>query len=167
MVFTAVSHKPALIVFDLDCTLWPFDCDDYYGNALYLKDGEVYDESGTQVRPFPHSECVLKRIYEEPDVKLAVASSTSSPKVGRKLLNLLGWDKYFDYLEIYPTGKTRHFKELESKSGIPFNQMLFFDDLMFNIRDAKKLGVHAVPVQRGVDMALLKKALQSFASATS
>lgn len=96
------------------------------------------------------------------------------------MLNLLGWDKYFDYLEIYPTGKTRHFKELdffnicnfllirlESKSGIPFDQMLFFDDLMFNIRDAKKLGVHAVPVQRGVDMALLKRALQSFASASS
>lgn len=38
--------------------------------------------------------------------------STSSPKVGRQLLNLLGWDKYFDYMEIYPTAKTRHFREL-------------------------------------------------------
>lgn len=42
---------------------------------INFRDGKVYDESGTQVRPFPQSECVLKRIYEEPDVKLAVASS--------------------------------------------------------------------------------------------
>nr|CDS31075.1 magnesium dependent phosphatase 1 [Hymenolepis microstoma] len=167
MVFGGLSRKPALIAFDLDQTLWPFDCDDYYGNALYKKDGIVYDESGAQVTPFPHSEKVLKRVFEEPGIKLAVASSTDSSKVGHILLNLLGWDKYFDYLEIYPTPKTRHFKELESKSGVSFDQMLFFDDLMCNIRDARELGVHAVLVQGGVNMTVLKKALQSFDSASS
>ncbi|KAM7538627.1 hypothetical protein Aperf_G00000051878 [Anoplocephala perfoliata] len=167
MVFSLVSRKPSLIAFDLDYTLWPFDCDDYYGTGLYEKDGKVYDESGGHVKPYSYSEAVLKCIYEEPDVKLAVASSTSSPKVGLRLLSLLGWDKYFDYMEIYPTSKTRHFTELHSKSGIPFDQMLFFDDLMFNIRDAKKLGVYAVPVQKGVDLALLRKALLDFASVNS
>ncbi|VDN99209.1 unnamed protein product [Rodentolepis nana] len=148
-------------------TLWPFDCDDYYGSALYKKDGLIHDESGAQLTPFPHSEIILKRIKEEPGIKLAAASSTTSPNVGRKLLNLLGWDKYFDYVEIYPTPKTRHFKELENKSGISCDKMLFFDDLMFNIRDTKELGVHAVLVQGGVDLTVLRSALQSYASANS
>lgn len=39
-----------------------------------LRDGTVYDGSNMPVKPYPHSETVLRRIKEEPDVKLGVAS---------------------------------------------------------------------------------------------
>ncbi|VDM34506.1 unnamed protein product [Hydatigera taeniaeformis] len=146
------------------CTLWPFDCDDYYASKLYEKDGTVYDSSDMPVKPYPHSETVLRRIKEEPDVKLGVASMTSSPRVGHKLIKLFGWDKYFDYVEIYPTSKTKHFKTLAQKSGLSFDQMLFFDDLSYNIREVGNLGVHTVLVRNGVDLTLLRFALEEFAS---
>ncbi|EUB61269.1 Magnesium-dependent phosphatase 1 [Echinococcus granulosus] len=166
MVFSSLSRKPGLIVFDLDCTLWPFDCDDYYESKLYKKDGIVYDGSNVTVKPYPQSETVLRRIKEEPDVKLGVASMTSSPRVGHKLIKLFGWDKYFDYVEIYPVSKVKHFETLAKRSGLPFYQMLFFDDLSFNIREVGSLGVHAVLAPNGVDLTLLRRALEEFASIT-
>ncbi|KAL5105200.1 Magnesium-dependent phosphatase 1 [Taenia crassiceps] len=116
MVFTSLLRKPGLIVFDLDCTLWPFDCDDYFDSRLYERGGSVYDGSDTPIKPYPHSEIVLSRIKQEPGVKLGVASMTSSPRVGHKLIKLFGWDRYFDYVEIYPVSKTKHFKTLASPS---------------------------------------------------
>ncbi|VDD76586.1 unnamed protein product [Mesocestoides corti] len=148
--------------FCLDYTLWPFDCDDYYGSKLYERNGEVFDQSNNPVKPYPHSEDVLSRIKQEPGIKLAVASMTSSPKVGHKLIKLYGWDKYFDYLEIYPTSKTKHFKALTQKSDIPYDQMMFFDDMSFNIHEIGKLGVHAVQVHNGVDFPFLRRALEQF-----
>lgn len=42
--------------------------------------------------------------------------------------------------------------------------MLFFDDLSFNIREVGSLGVHSVLVRNGVDLTLLRLALEEFAS---
>ncbi|KAM7539090.1 hypothetical protein Aperf_G00000051868 [Anoplocephala perfoliata] len=163
VLFDSLRRKPSLVVFDLDLTLWPFDCIDFSYAKLTVRDSKVCDNYNNVIEPFPDSGEVLKRISEEPGVKLAAASATDSPSLGREFIRLFGWDKYFDYLEIYPTAKTKHFRNLARKSGIPYKNMLFFDDLTFNIQDVEPMGVHCVHVPNGVNLALVRRALENFA----
>nr|VZI12993.1 unnamed protein product [Spirometra erinaceieuropaei] len=147
----------------LDGTLWPFDCDTYDGTKFHLKNGLVYDESNTTIAPYSSSESILKLLKAEPDIKLAVASRTTSPSVARQLLHMYSWSGLFDYMEIYPTSKIQHFTALRKKSNIPFSEMLFFDDLSWNISEVSRLGVHAHLVHNGVDAHVLRNALLDFA----
>jgi magnesium-dependent phosphatase 1 len=56
-----------------------------------------------------------------------------------------------DYKEIYKSNKQVHLKNIQKKSGgIPFNEMIFFDDDMTNIRDVSKLGVISIYTPDGV-----------------
>ncbi|KIW02527.1 magnesium-dependent phosphatase-1 [Verruconis gallopava] len=55
----------------------------------------------------------------------------------------------FDNLQIYPGSKTRHFQQLHADTGIPFDDMLFFDDESRN-RDVESLGVVMWLVKDGV-----------------
>lgn len=57
---------------------------------------------------------------------------------------------FFDAgLEIYPSSKIRHFEALSKRTGIPYTDMLFFDDESRN-RDTEKLGVTMQLVRDGV-----------------
>ena len=57
---------------------------------------------------------------------------------------------FFDAgLEIYPSSKIRHFEALAKRTGIPYTDMLFFDDESRN-RDTEKLGVTMQLVRDGV-----------------
>ena len=76
------------------------------------------------------------------------------------MLGVLGVDKLFDYMEIFPSQKYAHFKKykkhllshlcfipairlyssIKKSSGIDYSDMLFFDDEYRNIRDISKLG---------------------------
>lgn len=87
-------------------------------------------------------------------------SRTDDPRASRELLGVLGVDKLFDYMEIFPSQKYAHFKKYEKNthflifvlamlfvsssikksSGIDYPDMLFFDDEYRNIRDISKLG---------------------------
>ncbi|KAG6332719.1 hypothetical protein ID866_6373 [Astraeus odoratus] len=77
---------------------------------------------------------------------------TTSPAVG-----------FFDQLEVYPTDKTVHFKELHKKTGLPYSEMLFFDDERRN-RNVEKLGVTfiLVPLGRGLDNQLLQEGIREW-----
>ncbi|KAI0006771.1 magnesium-dependent phosphatase [Xylariaceae sp. FL0662B] len=58
--------------------------------------------------------------------------------------------EFFDAgLEIYPTSKIRHFEALAKRTGIPYADMLFFDDESRN-RDTESLGVTMWLVRDGV-----------------
>ncbi|KAI6141606.1 magnesium-dependent phosphatase-1 [Pisolithus tinctorius] len=71
--------------------------------------------------------------------------------------------KFFDQLEIYPTDKKVHFEALHKKTGLPYSEMLFFDDERRN-RNVEKLGVTfiLVPEGRGVDNKLFEKGLDEW-----
>jgi magnesium-dependent phosphatase 1 len=56
---------------------------------------------------------------------------------------------FFDNLQIFPGSKTRHFQYLHSETGIPYDEMLFFDDESRN-RDVESLGVVMWLVRDGV-----------------
>ncbi|XP_064460331.1 magnesium-dependent phosphatase 1-like isoform X2 [Ornithodoros turicata] len=131
---------PRLIVFDLDYTLWPLHVDCSVTPPL-RKDskGRIVDLHGQKVRVFPDVPEILERLKRE-QYALGVASRTDDPDTARQLLGLLDWNKYFSYQEIYPGCKVGHFNKFASRSGIPYKDMLFFDDEHRNIRDVSKLG---------------------------
>nr|XP_048675735.1 magnesium-dependent phosphatase 1 isoform X4 [Caretta caretta] len=52
---------------------------------------------------------------------------------------------------------------LQQDTGVPFAQMLFFDDEERNIRDVSKLGVTCVLVPNGMTQVLLTQGLEAFA----
>ncbi|KAK9776870.1 putative Magnesium-dependent phosphatase-1 [Seiridium cardinale] len=119
-------------------------------------------------------------------IKIGVASRTHAPDLGREMLKLLyvpapstlfpnadegalkelGGKKgdkarkaleFFDGgLEIYPSSKIRHFEALGKRTGIPYTEMLFFDDESRN-RDTETLGVTMWLVRDGVTWGEIEK----------
>ncbi|KAF8567134.1 hypothetical protein P879_07574 [Paragonimus westermani] len=164
-LFSGLTIKPKLIVFDLDLTLWPFDCDDFVGHKFQKKGTKVLDSNGEAVNVCPDSNYLLESIKNEDGVLLACASRTVFPESALQLIRVHGWDKLFDVMEIYPSSKVKHFNALAKKTGVPFNEMLFFDDLHWNIDEVGRLGVHAHLVENGINTGLVRYALQSYEQA--
>lgn len=72
-------------------------------------------------------------------VPVSASSSSANPKAIAQ----------FDYLEIYPGSKITHFNRLHKSTGLPFEEMLFFDDESRN-KEVEKLGVVMKLVKDGV-----------------
>ena len=114
-------------------------------------------------------------------IKVGCASRTCTPDLAHKMLSLLQIPSsekeaaengtpssgssgktalsMFDYLEMYPGSKTNHFQKIEKKSGIPYEEMLFFDDESRN-RNVEESGVAFQLVNRGVTLAEFDKGVQ-------
>ncbi|KAG5455001.1 Magnesium-dependent phosphatase 1 [Clonorchis sinensis] len=92
----------------------------------------------------------------------SVRPSTGAIDIAKTLLRLLKWDELFDYMEIYPGSKVKHFESFHRLSGIPYNEMIFFDDEDRNIRDVSQLGVHSYLVDNGITVSLFQQALKRF-----
>ncbi|XP_071085873.1 magnesium-dependent phosphatase 1-like [Haliotis cracherodii] len=154
--------RPKLIVFDLDYTLWPFWVDTHH-DPPFLKrsDGQVYDRHGKMVICYPDVPQVLHRLHSE-GYTLAVASRSSTPPEAHELCHLFDWDKYFTYKEIYPGSKVTHFGRFVEESGIPYEDMLFFDDEQRNIIELRNIGVTSIMVNDGITKALIKEGLETF-----
>nr|KAF6392850.1 magnesium dependent phosphatase 1 [Pipistrellus kuhlii] len=54
---------------------------------------------------------------------------------------------------------------LQKKTGVPFSQMIFFDDEKRNIVDVSKLGVTCIHVHNGMNLQILTQGLETFAKA--
>ncbi|KAG5921400.1 hypothetical protein E4U61_006790 [Claviceps capensis] len=178
---------PKLIVFDLDYTLWPFWVDTHVSPPLKPSPARTSatDKFGDDFALYADVPWILQLLphatgYDSsPDkpIRLGVASRTSAPSLARDLLKMLhlppleeGGDKpksksrraidVFDGpMEIYPGSKIRHFEAIHEKTGIGFEDMLFFDDERRNA-ETEKLGLtmRLVPdglcwkeVERGVE----------------
>jgi magnesium-dependent phosphatase 1 len=145
----------ALIVFDLDFTLWNAGgtwCD--HTTPPYARqNGHVLDSMGNIIFLYPASKSVLKTLYTH--YTLAVASRTHRPEWARELMDLLDIRKYFSHLEIYPGPKTEHFYQLQNNTQFDFEEMLFFDDEMRNVDEVASLNVKTVLVDQGITQNLV------------
>ncbi|KAI0044063.1 magnesium-dependent phosphatase-1 [Auriscalpium vulgare] len=160
------SHLPRLVAFDLDYTLWPLWIDTHISSSV-KRDGdtinEVHDRYGEKVSFYHDVPQILHRLRAA-ELVIAACSRTSATALARQALSLLlvhakAGDKhakpqpaieFFDQLEIYPGSKIKHFKQLHEKTGIPYSEMLFFDDERRN-KEVESLGVTFVLVHNGLD----------------
>jgi len=125
-VVQADIHVPSLIVFDLDNTLWTPE--------LYqlrkLQQSQTTPVAGRDVRLFPGAQTVVDSLrsgmYE--GTQFAIASRTQSVEWAHDLLQQFGLVDLIDYVQIFPGSKRTHFENLHAQSGIPYSNMLFFDD---------------------------------------
>ena len=148
-----------LFIFDLDFTLW--DCGgtwcDHTNPPYYRQNGIIRDEDYRAIRLYPEVREILETLHENPSsgehgrVQLGVASRTGAPDWADELMQLFDIKKYFQHFEIYPGSKINHFRSLQEKTGLAYQDMIFFDDEFRNIDEVGKLGVNAVLVEDGVN----------------
>ena len=108
------------------------------------------------------------------DCRVAVASRCDEPEWARQLLKLFTiddgrsfWQALDDgrLAEIYKGNKKTHLKALKQKTGVAFEDMLFFDDDQENIRHVSELGVVSVLTPEGVTEDAWEQGLRRFMEA--
>ncbi|CAJ1936137.1 unnamed protein product [Sphenostylis stenocarpa] len=140
---------PRLVVFDLDYTLWPFYC-------------ECPSKNDTPSL-FPHSRGILHALKHQ-RIDVAIASKSPTPDIATTYLHKLSIRSMFVAEEIFYswTHKTDHFQKILSKTGVPYNSMLFFDDDDNNIQQISKIGVTSILVRNGLDLEAFRNGLAKF-----
>lgn len=153
-------NSPALVVFDLDFTLW--DCGGTWCDCLSPPFRNLGDRIEDQFRRVIRLYDEVHRILDHCDdlaIPMALASRTEQPAWARQLVELLELTNRFAFAEIYPTSKVRHFRALRQASQVPYDQMLFFDDELRNIREISPLGVTCVHVEDGLNHQLFHRGI--------
>ena len=167
-------------MFDLDLTLW--ECggtwiDTCYGPPFQLVEPTNTTRTTTTTRYalsvkkekcMLYDDCwiileVLMELKSSHGIQLAIASRTQEPKWAKQLLQVLQIDHWFEYHEIYPSSKTRHFRQLQEKSKVDYSEMIFFDDELRNVKQVNsELGVVSVLVERGLTVDDFTRGLLQF-----
>ncbi|KAF8321141.1 magnesium-dependent phosphatase-1 [Clavulina sp. PMI_390] len=164
---------PSLVAFDLDYTLWPLYIDGCVGPISRTEGGlnAVYDKYSSAIgfyRDVPQ----LLHDLSAAGIHIAACSRTSAIALANEALSKLimpasknapdeplrAADSFFNTKEIYPTSKIKHFKAVHQKTGIPYSEMLFFDDEPRN-REVESLGVTFILADRGMNRKLWNKGL--------
>jgi magnesium-dependent phosphatase 1 len=164
---------PRMIVFDVDYTLRPYWVDTHTRAPYSSSGGKVIDGSKETIRLFPETEIVLSNLRQMPELQIAYASRMGQPKWLEQLAKLLRiagyeggsmWDLP-DYQEIYPGSKLNHFRRLSEQSGIPCDEMLFFDAEPYSNMEVTQLGVEFVDAEDGITEKMCIACLEAFAAA--
>jgi magnesium-dependent phosphatase 1 len=140
-----------LFVFDLDFTLWDAGgtwCD--HTVAPYRRqNGHILDGEGRRILLYPEVRAILGSLHEN-QIAMGLASRTHAPETARTLLDLFRISRFFNFMQLYPGSKVRHFHSLQKESGIPYANMYFYDDEHRNIDEVSRLGVNARRVNTGL-----------------
>lgn len=174
---SAQEAQDYLPVFDLDFTLWPFDCDkDAISPFTFIPHVGTIDRFGRYAEPFKE----VRKIFEdlaEAGKKVAIASRNPSQGSCEELLraikisppskkditclwDLVGPGLFHAYSSQGRPGKTRHFEAIKEASGVDYGNMIFFDDLPENIAYAATSGIVANYVKKGLTQEAFKNGIE-------
>ena len=159
---------PKLVVFDLDATVWRPE--------LYQLRRQP--TAGKEVKLLDGAAAALKELATDEkwaNTKVAVASRTNKGDWARTLLEEfevpgtnppMRLAELISYQEIYTGSKVQHFGSLRSRSGIPYDEMLFFDDALGgkygNCEPVAGLGVCAAWCPDGITNEVWSDAVNAF-----
>lgn len=162
----APRRAPGLVVFDLDDTVW-------YPEMYMLRGApfrsvsarEVEDCSGEAVTVYEGARRAITQIVAGVDgwgeTLVAYASRTECGEWAEECLRLLSvpgpggqgkvslWDAAA-HKEIYEGSKVQHFEALQRKTGLEYDEMLFFDNERWNITEVGRLGVRCMYTPGGM-----------------
>jgi len=80
----------------------------YYNFFVYLfSAGKVVDYTGSVIKHYPDTPKVLKYLQDK-NIGISVASRTGETDGAEQLIQLFGWNKYFQNKQIYPGSKDTH-----------------------------------------------------------
>ncbi|KAK4183636.1 acid phosphatase-domain-containing protein [Podospora australis] len=170
---------PKLIVLDLDYTLWPFYSDIHISPPLRSVPNNplaLSDRNGEAFSLYPDAPHILRLLATAPlnaKIKVAVASKSPVGDLCREVLKTLrlpdgegkGPKRPIDVftggggMEIYEGTKLRHFEVIAKRTGVPFDQMLFFDDERPNF-EVESLGVTMKLVRNGLSWDELERGVK-------
>ena len=159
--------NPALLVFDCDWTLYPFDCDkDRVGPFIWQSWHGVVDCYGRPSNSYTDVSSIFAAIIDS-EIPVSFLSRNPSAQQVKQLLSVIPCNTKVQtkknclldampsetYFHAYSSGgfgkgKDKHFHALKQVSGIPFSDMLFFDDMPDNISAAEVQGTTGVLLGR-------------------
>ena len=127
---------PALVVFDLDHTLWTPELYQLRQLAGYQDASGPGPVADVDVRLFDDARRVLVELAHADrwqHAQIAIASRTNKGRWARSLLQQfkigrVTLHELIPYKEIYSSSKTKHFAALHAQTGVAYEDMLFFDD---------------------------------------
>lgn len=162
------AARPSIVCLDLDHTLWPWAVDKFevFKPPYRLRDDKnVYDSDKKLMTPFPEVTKCLQYLKDDGFEVAAIGRCYYHPGPFA-LFKYYDWAKYFDYAHIMPFRKFEHFLAIQEMSqGVPYNQMMLFDDRQDDIDHVAPLGVHCVKVDpnKGLTLSLVEQGLREFA----
>ena len=169
---THPAAVPLLVVFDLDDTIWWPELYMMSG-APFKKDkkqsGRVYDVANEEISVYPAASVAMHLIsthhtFVNAKTKIAVASRTHRRQWAKECIKLLELEAHISYTEIYAGSKQLHFEKLRTASGVPFADMLFFDNEKGNVTDVRQLGVTCVYCPGGMSEQAWEEGIVRFAA---
>mmetsp|Transcript_11731 Transcript_11731/g.27236 ORF Transcript_11731/g.27236 Transcript_11731/m.27236 type:complete len:230 (+) Transcript_11731:11-700(+) len=167
---------PRVVAFDLDATLWVPEMYQLWGGGAPFKkngDGSLTDCKGTRCTMMGNSAEILYELNTDPkwkDTKVAYCSCTDEPSWAAECMRLfevgdgITMEKAAPIKQIFKATKTEHFKRIHKDTGIPYAQMIFFDNEEHNCRSVKQLGVTCIYTPRGMTPAEWSRGLKEYAS---
>nr|GMC87661.1 magnesium-dependent phosphatase 1 [Ipomoea batatas] len=140
---------PRLVVFDLDYTIWPFYCECRSKREM--------------PKLYPQTKGILYALKDK-GVNVAIASRSPTPDIANAFLEKLEIKSMFAAQEVFSSWshKTEHFQKIHRRTGVPYKEMLFFDDENRNIDAVSKMGVTSILVGKGVNIGALRQGLLEF-----
>ena len=131
------------------------------------------DRRGTPITVFDgasHALSEINRMKKDWPLQVAISSRTDEPSWAFQLMKWLvasdgtPLSKCFDenLIEISYMDKSKHFESLNRKTGIPFDQMAFFDNEYWNIKSVSSLGVKCYHTPDGMTKEAWIQALEDF-----